>query len=851
MRIRSLTVQRFGALQDRHFDLDPKAVVVFGPNEAGKSSFHAAIETALYGFSPANREQHPYAAWDEEIPLELVAEVTPTTGEPFAVERTLRTSPGVRVAATPEELTGTRKGNGALPGLDALSRTLFRAVYSLSANDSNFQRDEVREHIRELLLGEKGISGARPLREVRARLRDEMGSLWRPNERGRPRAKVLRGRLRDAEREMREARKRERFLQDEALEQADLLEERDELVARRETLRREEQESAFLEEIAELRGRMDAVRPLKSEGLTGGMEDPTPIHEELALLRAELEAPRNRLAAPEERLPLFDRMLLGRHDEVEAILGEVELDRSERERLVEFERRAEGAERGARERLDRTGTDEAEVARFEAAPLAELEEGLRLWQAELVENSADPAGAARTRVLLAAAILCLVLAVTGLAPVWTALGVLLAVPAYLARTRGPAPIPAPRAVTEPLASLGIEAPESPLTLRRTLSDLDDARSLFGEARRERAEAERLRRHLGERESRWRRVAADLFDGEVTELPERLREAVAKARRKQSDLEEASKDRERDQNHVAAHRTRERRLEKRCKALEETLSANFPGLDTEAAYSAWRDTEAELEYVRKRERELREDERWGELALDDRLEAEGDARPWSEAARRERADELTELDTRLEALRERRGEIGAHLDDASTGTVAEAAEAVTELQAELAKVHEKRDRLALLERILITAERAYREAHQPDILARAGEYLTLVTSGRYTGLCYPEGDDGPLHVQPADLEEPVPVDLPLSRGTREQIYLCLRLGTLDDLDRDRERLPLVLDEALVHWDPVRREALYPLLDLVSERRQVVLFTCQPELAAEAAEGLGARRVDLLQGAPHGS
>ena len=71
MRIRALDVTRFGALSDRRFKLDRKAVVVYGPNEAGKSSFHAAIETALYGFSPANRDSHPYARWDEDSSLGL------------------------------------------------------------------------------------------------------------------------------------------------------------------------------------------------------------------------------------------------------------------------------------------------------------------------------------------------------------------------------------------------------------------------------------------------------------------------------------------------------------------------------------------------------------------------------------------------------------------------------------------------------------------------------------------------------------------------------------------------------------------------------------------------------------
>jgi uncharacterized protein YhaN len=131
-----------------------------------------------------------------------------------------------------------------------------------------------------------------------------------------------------------------------------------------------------------------------------------------------------------------------------------------------------------------------------------------------------------------------------------------------------------------------------------------------------------------------------------------------------------------------------------------------------------------------------------------------------------------------------------------------------------------------------------------VLKRAGEYLALVTSGRYLGLNYPDGEgESPLHVSLADRDEPVEVGAPLSRGTLEQIYLCLRLGTLDELDQGLTRLPLVLDEALVHWDRGRRAALYPLLEKVARRRQVLLFTCHEEQAEEFQKALGAPIIDL--------
>ena len=84
--------------------------------------------------------------------------------------------------------------------------------------------------------------------------------------------------------------------------------------------------------------------------------------------------------------------------------------------------------------------------------------------------------------------------------------------------------------------------------------------------------------------------------------------------------------------------------------------------------------------------------------------------------------------------------------------------------------------------------------------------------------------------------------PLSTGTRDQVFLALRLAVVDHMDRAGARLPLLLDEVLVNWDEERRARALDLLTDVAMERQVVLFTCHPAIAREAEER-GARRVEL--------
>ena len=70
------------------------------------------------------------------------------------------------------------------------------------------------------------------------------------------------------------------------------------------------------------------------------------------------------------------------------------------------------------------------------------------------------------------------------------------------------------------------------------------------------------------------------------------------------------------------------------------------------------------------------------------------------------------------------------------------------------------------------------------------------------------------------------DVPfLSQGAADQLYLAVRLAICDMvLPRDRA-CPVLLDDALVNFDDERMAAALDYLLELSERRQVLLFTCQ--------------------------
>ena len=64
---------------------------------------------------------------------------------------------------------------------------------------------------------------------------------------------------------------------------------------------------------------------------------------------------------------------------------------------------------------------------------------------------------------------------------------------------------------------------------------------------------------------------------------------------------------------------------------------------------------------------------------------------------------------------------------------------------------------------------------------------------------------------------------LSLGTADQLYLALRLASLEVYLESHEPIPLVVDDILIQFDDHRATAALQVLADLSRRTQVVLFT----------------------------
>jgi hypothetical protein len=156
-------------------------------------------------------------------------------------------------------------------------------------------------------------------------------------------------------------------------------------------------------------------------------------------------------------------------------------------------------------------------------------------------------------------------------------------------------------------------------------------------------------------------------------------------------------------------------------------------------------------------------------------------------------------------------------------------------------------------LLDCIENEYRTDSEPRVLRRARDWLARFTRYRYTLQAAGNGEDSEPAFRAVDTTRNRRLGLDeLSRGTRMQLLIAVRLAFAAEAEKHRSPLPFILDEVLSSSDPERFKAIIDcLLVLVNEGRQVFYFTCQPGDAKawlEAAEAAGiadAKLIDLDQ------
>ncbi len=144
------------------------------------------------------------------------------------------------------------------------------------------------------------------------------------------------------------------------------------------------------------------------------------------------------------------------------------------------------------------------------------------------------------------------------------------------------------------------------------------------------------------------------------------------------------------------------------------------------------------------------------------------------------------------------------------------------QEQLSALREEYDAIALAMEALEQANTTLQNRFSPALGARAAEIFSAITAGRYDRVLLSR--DFSLSAEPAG--DPVGRSIRLlSQGAADQLYLAVRLAICDMVLPEEKCVPLILDDALVSFDDDRLHAALDYLLAESEKRQILLFSCQ--------------------------
>ncbi|MDX2054898.1 MAG: AAA family ATPase [Polyangiaceae bacterium] len=175
--------------------------------------------------------------------------------------------------------------------------------------------------------------------------------------------------------------------------------------------------------------------------------------------------------------------------------------------------------------------------------------------------------------------------------------------------------------------------------------------------------------------------------------------------------------------------------------------------------------------------------------------------------------------------------GLALFGATSG--AEAAQAVQLKAQEVRALAIRYQELYLAARLLRHEVEAYRVRNQDPLLSRASQLFSRMTLGAYASLRVGLEERVIRCVRSDGQEQEVRA---LSEGTRFQLYLALRLASIEAYLSTNEPMPLVFDDLLIHFDDERAKATLEILAELSQRTQILFFTHHEHLLHLARRAL---------------
>ncbi len=881
MKIAAINIIDYGKFDEKReiVDINPRVALFYGKNEAGKTTIFNLIKSLLYGFSPARAEAHPYSS-RKNGRIEFSAKLT-IGKEEIEVYRRLLSSPKGQMFSgnRNEELK-----NNPLPFAEHISSEIYNKIYSLRVEDLIEIQGKAWEEVQDKLLANYGNELLRNTREVLKELNEEAAEIYRESGRGNYLIKELENKLRELKKEKSAALSRQEQLRnyDSRLKDIDQLLEAiiNERISLRTAIKKTKEVMPVLvldAEIKALRAALvkeELMKGLPTELRQSLQEMDEAVHKLTGELTKRSEAINNKQKAIYEIGPQ-DELILENKYKINAYFQELHRLKTAEEELKrlkqEMERTAAGLTEEGRKILKEESSENAYIRigninllelQAQLAIQKNLQQQLKEKQSILAFKGQQVVTGKGSRLYMAAAfaavplfILALlmkstpVLMMAGFIGLFGTTGLInnfslkkeysnnLAQSNNIAGLReeiSGLTTKLEKATADIKAILkGVPVPDiiveySQDVFLTTMMRIKDLYQLLEEKKRE---AESKETDYSFLKTQLESFVNQFYPTEYKGLAEGLYELKDRLDflEKQILINEGLRqemailqlDEEEKQQQLTAH-------QERLQSYRQSLMTIGDG-NIEEGLKLLESNQRLMSKIKLLEERLNEIPTADKIIEELLLLQEKDMIQEQQLEKKEQR--LEDIEEELKNLRVERKEIEINMQQLmETPMLDELESHISVVEEALSEATIKRDRLVLLSELIRRADEEFRFENQPDVLKNASRYFNIITQKRYTGIFLDDNDGTPaIYLREADNPSPRRISDNESKGTLNQLYLSLRLSLIDHLDQGKEPLPICFDELLINWDEDRLDTNLQLLEELSMRRQIFIFTCHEWMA----------------------
>ena len=190
-------------------------------------------------------------------------------------------------------------------------------------------------------------------------------------------------------------------------------------------------------------------------------------------------------------------------------------------------------------------------------------------------------------------------------------------------------------------------------------------------------------------------------------------------------------------------------------------------------------------------------------------------------------ELVRLEHESDACQQGIGQLEERLESISQSTRSQQLQQDLQQQrGELAELAEQWIVNRLAQELLAKSIELFAEENEPQLLKLSRKYLTELTGGRYVTVEHDSSRKEPFLVR-NKMSEAFPPER-LSTGTREQLYLAIRMAYIAQHCESQDPLPVVMDDCFVNFDDLRTENAVRSIANWNPDIQTILLSCHSRL-----------------------